>query len=137
MRPEGWEARLAAVVEAYRARPYVLGVSDCLRFACAAIEAVSGEAHWHLFAGRYTTRAEALRTLRAWGRSWTQAFTAFFGSEPAPAATARRGDVLTFDAGSERHLGVCVGAEVALYTETGLAFVPLSDARLIEAWRVG
>lgn len=136
-RVPGWEQRFAGTVDAYRHRPYVLGASDCLRFACECVEAVTGESHWHLFAGRYASRGEALRLLRAWGRSWSQAFAAFFGVEPAAPLAARRGDVLTFDDGAEKHLGVCVGAEVALYGEGGLVFVPLTDARLREAWRVG
>lgn len=132
----GWELRLDAAIDAYRARPYRLGTSDCLRLACDAIEAVTGQAHWHLFAGRYDDKATALRLIRTWGRTWSEAFGAFFGVEPLPPLLARRGDIVTY-IDREPHLGVCVGAEVALYGPEGLVFVPLADPGVHETWRIG
>lgn len=136
MRLPGWERRLEAVVDACRDRPYQLGQADCLRFACEAIAALTGRDHWSLFEGRYHSKAGALRLLAKWGRSWRHAGEAFFGAEPVPPALARRGDILTFDDGREKHLGVCVGATVALYGDVGLVFVPVTDDRLVECWRV-
>lgn len=136
-RRPGWEQRLAAVIDAYRARPYRLGVSDCIRLACDAVEALTGESHWHLLQGRYDSRESAIRLVHQWGRSWSQAFSALWGVEPVTPLHARRGDVLTFDDGRDKHLGVCAGAAVAIYGPEGVGFVPLTDARLLEAWRIG
>ena len=41
-RREGWERRLQDVVRAAQDKPYKLGENDCFRFACAAVEALTG-----------------------------------------------------------------------------------------------
>lgn len=136
-RREGWERRLQDVVQAAQGQPYRLGEHDCFRFACAAVEALTGEDRWAEWAGRYITRHRALRLLHEYGGGgFTEAFNKFFGAEPVVRGLARRGDVLEYvDAAGEQHLGVCIGAEVAVLGEAGLAFVKLSQCR--HAWRVG
>lgn len=137
VRLEGWEGRLAGVVEAARHVPYQLGEHDCFRFACAVVEALTGIDRWPEWAGRYTTRREALRCIHAYGGAgFTEAGSKLFGGAPVPASKARRGDVLEFvDPFDEKHLGVCVGAEVAVLADGGLRFVRLSQCA--HAWRVG
>lgn len=136
-RQPGWEQRLVAVLEGYRVRPYQLGVSDCIRLSCDAVEALTGEALWHLLAGRYDTRESAIRLVHQWGRGWSQAFSALFGVAPLTPMHARRGDILTFDDARDKHLGVCTGPDVAIYGPRGIGFVPITDTRLLEAWRIG
>ncbi len=136
MRLEGWEARLAGAVELARARPYQLGEHDCFRFACAALEALTGEDRWPAWRGKYATRREALRLLAEYGGSFAAAFTRFFGVETAPMPRARRGDVCQYqDAGGELHLVVCMGAAVAGLVEAGLIFLPRSSCA--HCWRIG
>lgn len=137
VRLQGWEGRLSAVVEAARNTPYKLGEHDCFRFACAAVEALTGADVWTAWRGRYRTRREALRRIREFGGGgFTEAGTKLFGVAPVPVGLARRGDVLEYaDDSCAAHLGVCVGAHVAVLAESGLAFVRLSDCR--HAWRVG
>jgi hypothetical protein len=136
MRGQGWEARLAQALEAARARPYQLGVSDCFWLACAAREALTGENRWSEFAGTYRTKAQARRLIARYGASFDAAFSVFFGGEPVPVAQARRGDILKFvDDAGEAHLGVCAGAEVAVYSASGVVFVPRKVCAC--AWRVG
>lgn len=136
MRLEGWEGRLAAALEAVRARPYRIGESDCFRLACAVLEALTGTQRWPEFAGRYRTKGQARRLLWQHGGSFDAAFSWFFGADPVPGAQARRGDVVKFvDERGEAHLGVCVGADVAVYGEAGLVFVPRRSCG--HAWRVG
>jgi hypothetical protein len=103
----------------------------------AAVEALTGEDRWAEWAGRYITRHRALRLLHEYGGGgFTEAFNKFFGAEPVLRGLARRGDVLEYvDAVGEQHLGVCIGANVAVLGEAGLAFVKLSQCR--HAWRVG
>lgn len=132
----GWEARLHAVVEDARRRPYALGVHDCFRVACEAMRALTGVDRWSLFAGRYATRREALRLIGRHGRSVDEAGSWLFGGPVRPAAEARRGDVVKFvDAAGEAHLGVCLGAKAAVLGEAGLGFVPLGACA--GCWRIG
>lgn len=135
-RLEGWEARLLAVVEAARARPYVLGEHDCFRFACAAVEALTGVDRWPQWQGRYATKREALALLARHGASFEAAFDWFFGTARVDPRLARRGDVLAIeDEAGEKHLAVCLGVEAAGLTDSGLVFVPTLSC--LCAWRVG
>lgn len=136
MRLQGWESRLAELVERARARPYVLGEHDCFRFACGAVQALTGEDRWPEFAGKYSTRRGALALLATYGRSFEEAFTWFFRSPAVEPAWARRGDVLAFATlDGEKHLGVCLGATTAGLGEGGLLFVRTMGCSC--AWRIG
>jgi len=134
MRREGWEARLAAVLEQARARPYRLGEHDCFRVACAAVEALTGRDLWTPFAGTYRTRKQALRRIAEYGGEFDAAASKLFGAPVSRAAFAQRGDIVKYVAAGEPHLGVCNGAEVALLTDAGLAFLPLSECMC--CWRI-
>ena len=126
MRTPGWEGRLAQVIEAARTAPYQLGVHDCFRFACAAIEAVTGRDRWPEFAG-YVTKRDALALIARHGSHFEAAFDWFFGRTREPWQHARRGDILALATpDGEKHLGVCNGSEVAFLSERGLVFVPIS-----------
>lgn len=133
----GWEQRLASVLEAYRTRPYRLGVSDCIRLACESVEALTGESYWHLLQGRYHDRDSAIRLVHVWGRNWTYAFSALWGVEASAPLAARRGDILTFEDEHDKHLAVCNGTTAAVYGPGGIGFVPITDPRMREAWRIG
>lgn len=136
LRNRGWEQRLADLVEFARSRPYELGVHDCFRFALAAIESLVGVDLWPEFRGRYQTRRQALGLIARYGSSFTAAFSAFFGREASPMVWARRGDICEYrDAGGECHLGVLIGARVAVLAEDGLRFVARSDCA--HCWRIG
>jgi hypothetical protein len=136
-RRPGWEQRLATVLDRYHAAPYALGRMDCVRLACEVHDALTGQQLWHLLEGAYDSRESAIAVVAKWGRTWSQAFTALFGVPASPVAHARRGDILTFDDGTDKHLTVCNGAQVAVYTPTGLGYVQLTDRRLLECWRIG
>lgn len=142
-RRDGWEARLADVIERARAKSYVLGEHDCFRVACAAVEALTGVDLWPQWAGRYRTRREAADLIAryAWkagaGRGadlFTAAFSRLFGTEPVPVKLARRGDILEY-VDREPHLAVCMGRAAAALGERGLRFVPVENCR--HAWRIG
>ena len=135
-RIEGWEGRLARVIEAARHERYALGEHDCFRLACQAVHALTGVDHWAAWAGRYHTPREALRLLSENGGSFTGAFTQLFGVDPCMPHWSRRGDVLEYrDATGQQHLGVCVGARVAVLGEQGLMFMWLDDCA--HCWRIG
>jgi hypothetical protein len=135
VRIEGWESRLAAVIEGARARPYVLGEHDCFRLACAVIEALTGVDRWPEFAG-YRSRRQALAALARHGASFEAAGDWFFGVAHTEVRQARRGDIaLLIDDAGEKHLAVVLDHRAACMQPAGLMFVPLR--RCAAAWRVG
>lgn len=152
-RLEGWETRLAAVIEFARGKPYVLGSHDCFRVACMAVQALTGVDLWASWAGRYRTRRQALALVARYAREsgiaggevaggadpFCIAFSRLFATEPLPPERVRRGDILEyrdrFENQEQQHLGVCVGAHSAVLGEHGLAFVEIT--RCTRAWRIG
>lgn len=136
-RLEGWESRLAVVIEAARCAPYVLGESDCLRLACRAVQALTGVDFWPRFAG-YSTRRGALVTIARIAPSLGEAVTATLAVSPTPTLSARRGDLVLFrDADGEDHLGVVTGSRVMVYLPAGLGSVALDHPGLLGGWRIG
>lgn len=136
-RQEGWERRLNAVLDAARARPYVLGEADCLRVACEVVDALTGVNFWPRFAG-YTTRRGALVTIARVAPSLGEAVTVTLGVPPARVFAAWRGDLVLFrDDQGEDHLGVSIGPQVALTAPQGWCLIPLAHPGLLCSWRVG
>lgn len=134
-RTQGWEDRLAAVLAAAQDAPYVLGQTDCLRLACASVEALTGVDLWPQFAG-YQTKREALITIRRHAPTLAGAVSSVLGLPCQPIAVARRGDVCLYH-DREDHLGVCTGPRVVVTTDRGLVHAPLSHPGLRGCWRVG
>jgi hypothetical protein len=136
-RRDDWPQRLAAVVAGAQARPYVLGEWDCWRFACACIEAMTDTDFWPRFSG-YKTKRQALVTIARIAPTLGEALTITLGVEPQDTRMAHRGDLaLYLDATGMEHIGVCLGARVAVLGAGGLQQVPVTDAGLLAAWRVG
>jgi hypothetical protein len=137
MRLEGWETRLAQTVEAARAREYVLGTHDCFTFAGQCVAALTGTdptAPWH---GKYRSQIDAFRLMREYaGGGFAEAFNRLFNQYPHAALLARRGDVVHFQDDRGGHLGVCVGGQVAVLLDTGLAFVPITHPGCVGCWRI-
>lgn len=134
-RRDGWEARLLAVIDAARARPYRLGEHDCFRIACQVVEALTGVDRWPEFAG-YASKREALAKLAQFGSSFEAAGDWFFGAPAVSVKRARRGDICCVETtDGEKHLGVCLGRDTALLGEAGLLYLPTLACRC--AWRVG
>lgn len=135
-RLEGWEGRLHALVTESNDEAYELGVRDCFRFACRAIQALTGVDHWSRFAGRYHTRREALVLMHEFGSSFESAMDVVFGLPRVRWQQAQRGDVTALQSGDgEKHLGVVVDHRVAYTSEAGLVYLPLD--RALCAWHVG
>lgn len=133
----GWELRLNAVLDAARARPYVLGEADCLRLACEDVAALTGVDFWPRFAG-YTTRRSALVTIARIAPSLGDAVTVTLETPPVGVFMARRGDLLLFrDDAGEDHLGVCCGSTVALTAPQGWLQMSLAHPGLVCAWGIG
>lgn len=134
-RMEGWESRLAGVIEAARDQPYVLGEHDCLRVALRTVEALTGVDRWAEFAG-YRTKREAMATIARFGSNFEAAISWFFGAASIDVRLARRGDIcLVETVDGEKHLGVCLGRDTALLAPEGLTYVATLLCKC--AWRVG
>lgn len=136
-RRNDWPERLDAVMAAIHGAPYVLGESDCLRLACAAVEALTDVDYWPRFKG-YTTKRQALATIARIAPSLGEAVTVTLGVTPTPPLGAQRGDVMLYrDGQGEDHLGVCVGRRVALTAPEGLLWLDLDHPGLLCGWRIG
>jgi hypothetical protein len=132
----GWEDRFAAVIVEARSKAYRLGEHDCFRVACSVVEALVGVDLWQQWAGKYKTDIKALRLIAQFGKDFTSAASKLFGSEPRPVAFARRGDICEYvDERGKQHLGILIGAEVAVLGETGL--LSISRGRCQHCWRIG
>lgn len=137
VRRTDWPERLTAVMEAARHQPYVLGTHDCLRLACAAVEALTGVDFWPRFAG-YKTKRHALVTIARVAPSLAEAVTATLGVKPSPVLAAWRGDIVLFrDDQGEDHLGVCMGRRVIVTAPEGTLSMDLSHPGLLSSWRIG
>jgi hypothetical protein len=134
-RLEGWERRLEDVLQAAESEPYVLGVHDCFKVACAAVHALTGVDFWPEWAGRYNTQQEALRLIVEYGGDFDGAFSRLFGTELGNPLFARRGDVLKFESEGVPHLGVCRGRGVVVLGEKGLQTIPLRSCAGV--WKIG
>jgi hypothetical protein len=133
MRPEGWELRLAAVVEAARLRPFDWRSHNCVLFAASCVEAVTGN---NPAAGRRPVKrgkSAAYAALDAAAPDVEAAATLFLG-EPRNPLLAQRGDVVSLDTPMGVALAVCLGARCAHPSPDGLEFRPLTQAR--QSWRV-
>lgn len=136
MRLEGWEARLAAVIRDAASKPYWLGEHDCFRFACKAVEALTGVDRWPEFRGRYSNRREALALLARHGKTFEAAFDWFFGVPRVGWRRARRGDIGAFQTpDGEKHLGVCNGRDVVVLLSKGITPVPAAFCGAF--WQIG
>ncbi|TCO68505.1 DUF6950 family protein [Rhodovulum euryhalinum] len=133
MRAPGWEGRLAAAVEAARARPFAWGEHDCATWAFGVRRELTGgpdlAAAWR---GRYRTAPGAARVLRRLGwSSMAEAGRALLGPPRATVRQAGRGDLVLDGEGAA--FGVCLGARAAFLAPEGLSFRPLGSCSL--AWR--
>lgn len=131
-RPEGWELRLAAAIEAGRGRAWAWGAHDCCTFARDCVAAMTAAATpWDdMFV--YATEAEAAALLADGG------LAALLDAHAVrvPPRMARRGDLAAIpsDAGpAGMTLGVVEGAWVWCAAPRGVARVPLAAAAI--AWR--
>lgn len=131
MRVDGWEERLAEVVEAAESRPFEWGVHDCCTFAAACVDAITGSDH----VGRldYADERAAKRILACHG-GLLEAVTSRLGVTVGGWAHARRGDVCLVPTEQGDGLGVCLGTHIAVAAEQGIERYPLPLARWV--WRI-
>lgn len=108
----GWEVRLHDFMLANRDRAFAWGEWDCILFACAAAEAITGVDKAAAYRGRYSDARGAALALRELGQG-TLLKTVDHEFEAKPVARAIRGDMI-WHAGC---VGVCLGSAAAFVTD--------------------
>ncbi len=130
MRVDGWEAALAATLNAWASRPFAYGEADCARFVAEAVQAQTGADFYAPFRGRYKTAAASVKALRTIGAGDLAAtITAALG-DPMHPAFAGRGDVVMMDGNA----GICAGIWSWFVGEAGLE--KRATAACQTAWKV-
>jgi len=137
-RREDWPERLTALIDLRRATPFAWGVQDCVTFAAAAIEAMTG-ADPLADLTRWNSREQAIQAISSLGSDLSHAVMARLG-EPIMPTLARRGDLLLVETDvpgwpGGQALGVCIGAHAVAPGPVGLEWVNMDRWRA--AWRIG
>jgi len=136
-----WEFRLHEFMLANCERPFAWGEWDCILFACAAAEAITGEDKAAAFRGQYSNEAGARAILRELGQG-TLLRTIDHHFEAKPVGYAGRGDLVWHNGCA----GVCLGQTAAFITDPEIMdamnaprngqFVMLPRADWQKAWAV-
>lgn len=132
-RKENWPDALLATVDAAQSKPFAWGTHDCCTFTADCVRAMTGVDLMENFRGRYTSARGAVRAGAEAGYTaladiWCAALT-----EIAP-LTARRGDVILFEAVEGLAVGVVIGHQAVAAGPEGVTLIPLELWR--RAWRV-
>jgi hypothetical protein len=136
-----WQARLVAYVVPMMSAPFSPGRVDCALFAAGGVKAMTGKDFARGFRGYRTLRA-GLKKLREKGFADHVALAAArlpevtHEGQPAP-AMAQVGDVAVVETEEGPALGLVQGEAVYVMGPAGLGLVPLTDPRVIRAFRVG
>lgn len=131
MRLPDWQSRLATVMRDAAARPFAWGEHDCVTFAAACIEAVTGVDPIADVRTQWADERQALRLLAAGG-----GLRALLGQRLLPRevpALAQPGDVGVCLQDGRDGLCVCGGVNWHMPAKDGLA--TLDHLQVVQAWR--
>lgn len=111
-----WEERLGLFIAENRERRFAWGEWDCILFACAAVEAMTGTDPASEYRGRYDDAKGAALALRVLGKgTLVKTIDATFPHRPL--GKAQRGDIVLFRGSA----GICMGAFGLFVGEDALA----------------
>lgn len=130
LRHPDWDARLSTLLQDRMLAPFCWGPNDCAALGTEAALAVRGADVLAELRVPRASRWEALRQLARLGG--LRAVLLRAGLQPAPAASARPGDLVLLAQDDWPVLAVCVGQESLAPGEQGLEAAPLTQA--LEAW---
>lgn len=130
MRVQNWPRLLDDLIQDCQTKTYELGVHDCFTVATQWLYTATGKDRRGEFA--YTTKDEAIALIMSHG-GFESAFSWYFDTPMIGVNHASRGDIVGY-ADRMKHLGICIGARVAVLSEQGMSFVSLS--RCFGAWRI-
>lgn len=122
-----WLARVTAVIDAWRARPYDVVRATCLHLMRDAVMAVVDDDPLPVYA---RPLPESLEDVARWRRDYggTEGIAAhYFGPAEAP-LLARTGDLALLPADHDQTIGVVIGDRVLCATPLGLHPFPLAEA---------
>ena len=134
-RIEGWEKRLSALVNANRTTPYQYGRFDCATFSIDAVREVTGVS---LLPGVEfpTGWLSAAKFLIRHGLDDVEEFAiAALGQIPGDGQDTMPGDLVSWRAGGEPHLGVRMDAFALTPVSNGLRVVRRSE--WVCGWWIG
>lgn len=141
-RKPGWQADLARFLGENQARAFSWGEFDCVLFAAAWVERMTGQDFVKEYRGYKTKRGAISRLKKVAGGGVIEAAIKTLGDPLPTPLLARRGDVVavsvfTPDGDEEPAIGVVdeTGANIAVAGPTGLSRYPME--RALYAWSVG
>jgi hypothetical protein len=127
-----WPERLAAYIEARRARAFVWGEHDCALFAADWVHEATGRDPAAALRDTYQTAGEAARILHRHGGLARIAGEVL--TEWLTPRMAGRGDVALVENAGREALAIVDGAHLIGPGPAGLTFLPLEHA--LRAWKV-
>lgn len=136
-RTEGWEKRLAALVEARERMPFAWGSFDCALFGADAVLALTGSDPAAAYRGLYDTQLGAAVALRRiCGGGVSQAVEANGWPEISP-ALAQRGDVGLTETPEGEAVVVCLGRDWVGPRLGAVGLARIGRAAVKRSWRIG
>jgi hypothetical protein len=141
IRFDDWDQRFWRYCQTVMNAHFRWGQLDCGLFALDAVETITGKDLASDFRGHYRSRKEALNYLFRKSRksgfaSGVREMMGRYGLEEIKPSLAQRGDVILFQAGNAKVIGVVAldGIHIWSMGRTGLIRTPIGQAIL--AWRV-
>lgn len=132
-RAPGWEAALAAYLDATAATRFAWGGHDCITFAACGVVAAGGPNIMGCIARPWNRRRAMLFVDLLGGvAGCVDALARVAGLVPVGRPQAMRGDLATLSNEGRPAAGIVLGAEVAIVAETGWQLRP--RASIATAW---
>lgn len=134
-RVSNWPGVLHAYVEEQKLLPFVWGQRDCIMFACAGIEAITGHDPAAVWRNSYSTALGAARVFKLYGgfERMIETVAAANGYTEIAVTKAQRGDLVLHD-GKWPTAGLCCGRLTAFAGPNHLIFSLTAECR--RAWRI-
>ena len=132
-RSEDWESQLSQTVADHLHQPFAWGSNDCVMFAAACVEAMTGVSlvrHLHC---TWASQSEAIRAIAKLGG--ITVVVDCLGLVAVPPLCAQRGDLVLHRRDGNDALAICLGDKLAGPSDSGLLFFGLENG--VKAWRVG
>lgn len=132
LRKDGWESRLAELIESKRNIPFCWQTNNCLGFVAEAEIAVQGFTEFPEALRPMTNKFSAMRIIKKNADSLDDWIDQKY--QRISILSAQRGDICMIETPEGAAVGVCIGHNATFVGQDGLEFVPMSLT--IKAWRV-
>lgn len=132
LRKDGWETRLADLIESKRNIPFCWKTNNCLGFVAEAEIAVQGFTEFPEVLQPLENKFAALRLIRKNGKTLDEWIDKKY--QRISILSAQRGDICMIETSEGAAVGICIGHNATFVGSHGLEFVPMSLT--IKAWRL-